>query len=381
MRSLFSLIVMLLSVSLHSQITVSSESLPDIGDVLEFTIFSNFEDTLEYRKSGPNTEWDLTSFNAVTGQQETYLDITGTELADSFPDANMIVEFGGFQAAAERTDSTVSIVGLLVDGFGGFDVNADVFLEDPFRLRYTPFEYEDVIEDDFQVQISISADIIPFLDSLDVGIPGATIDSVRVTLDIAKREEAIGWGTLTIAGQQQEVLQILENNSTETTIEIGVNLGIFFWIDATDLLDGLGGDGVPNIGGNQSITTYKFMNMDDKRAIIQFDESMVLDTAGTSSLVVNGRTSAEFLTDVEDIILNPTITISPNPADQHIDVKGTEQYNILDSHIYNINGQIVMSNVKIPGDDRIDIQALSTGTYMLLIRTEEGLITEKFMVK
>ena len=370
-----------MSVSLYSQITVTSESLPDIGDVLEFTIFSNFEDTLEYRKSGPDTEWNLDSFNAITGQEETYLDIEGTELADSFPDANMIVEFGGFQAAAERTDSTVSIVGLLVDGFGGFDVNADVFLEDPFRLRYTPFEYEDVIEDDFQVQIVLSADVIPFLDSLDVGIPGATIDSIRVTLDIAKREEAIGWGTLTVAGQQQEVLQILENNSTETIIEVGVRLGIFFWIDATDLLAGLGGGAVPNVGGNQSITTYKFMNMADKRAIIQFDESIVLDTAGMPSLVVNGRSSSEFLTDVEDIIPNPSISISPNPADQHIDVTGSQQYDIIDSHIYNINGQIVMSNFRISGDGRIEIQALSTGTYMLLLRTEEGLIVEKFLVK
>lgn len=381
MRSLLSLIFMLISMSLYSQITVTSESLPDIDDVLEFTIFSNFEDTLEYRKSGANTEWSFGSFNAITGQEETYLDITGTELADSFPDANMIVEFGGFQAAAERTDSTVSIVGILVDGFAGFDINADVVFEDPFSLRYTPFEYEDVIEDEFQVQISLSADIIPFLDSLDVGIPGATIDSIRVTLDISKREEAIGWGTLTIAGQQQEVLQILENNSTETIIEVGVNLGIFFWIDATDLLAGLGGGGVPNIGGNQNITTYKFMNMTDKRAIIQFDESIVLDTAGMPSLVVNGRTSSEFLTDVEDIIPNSSITLSPNPASQFIDFTGTEQYNIIDSHIYNINGQIVMSNFRIPSDGRIDIQALPTGTYMLLIRAEEGLIVEKFMVE
>lgn len=381
MKSYLAIIVMLVPVSLCAQITVTSESLPDIGDELEFTLFSNFEDTLEYRKSGPNAEWSFDTFNPVTAQEETYLDITGTELSDSFPDANMIVEFGGFQSAAERTDSTISIVGVLVDGFAGFDINADVFLEEPFRLRYTPFEYEDVIEDDFQIQITLNAAIIPFLDSLDVGIPGATIDSIRVTIDITKREEAIGWGTLTLAGEQQEVLQILENNSTETIIEVGVNLGIFFWIDATDLLGGLGGAGVPNLGGNQSITTYKFMNMEDKRAILQFDESIVLDTAGMPSLVVNGRTSSEFLTDVEDIIPNASITISPNPADQHIDITGSEQYDIIDSRIYNFNGQLVMSNFRITGDGRIDIHTLPTGTYMLLIRSEEGLIAEKFMVK
>jgi hypothetical protein len=378
MKTYIALIVMLIPVSLCAQITVTAESLPDIGDELEFTIFSNFEDTLEYRKSGADVEWNFDSFNPVTGQVESYLDIAGTALGDTFPEANMIVDIGLFQAAAERTDSTIAVVGIEVDMFGGIDVDTDINLEEPFRLRYTPFEFNDTIEDEFQIRSSLSAEVLPFLDSLDIGLPGAMIDSIRITLDITKREEAIGWGTVTIAGQEKEVLQILENNTTETVIEVGVTLfGAFVWLDVSDIL----GDMAGAFLDNQDTKTYKFMTADDKRPVIEFDETEAVDTAGVATLVVNGRTSAEFLTNINENIINDSVILSPNPADQYIDISNIDLQEITDIQIYNINGHRVMSQTKISNTGRMNIEHLSTGTYVILLQTERGSITEKFVIK
>jgi hypothetical protein len=204
------------------------------------------------------------------------------------------------------------------------------------------------------------------------------IDSIRITLDITKREEAIGWGTVTIAGQEKEVLQILENNTTETVIEVGVTLfGAFVWLDVSDIL----GDMAGAFLDNQDTKTYKFMTADDKRPVIEFDETEAVDTAGVATLVVNGRTSAEFLTNINENIINDSVILSPNPADQYIDISNIDLQEITDIQIYNINGHRVMSQTKISNTGRMNIEHLSTGTYVILLQTERGSITEKFVIK
>ena len=380
MRSVFTILILLCVVNTYSQVIVTNQSLPDIGDELEYTIFSDFPDTLSYRESGENMEWSFDNFNAVSLMIESYQDISTSILADSFPEANMIVEFGGFESVAERTDSTIAILGVIVNDFTGFGIELNIDLDEPFKLRSTPFELGDTIEDFLEVEGSFSSAIIPGLDSFDIGIPGTTIDSIRFTTEITKREEAIGWGTLNILGQEEEVLQIQEDNSTNTTIEIGVTtFGFFLWLDASDIFGDMGGA----FGGNQDVRTYKFLTANNKRSVVEFDErTVVIDTLGTEMTVVDGRTSADFLSSNNNILELDNITISPNPASNYIQVT-TEDFTknskilILDMQGRNV---IVQSNIT-DTNTVVDISPLSPGTYLLYFESEEGISVRKIMVQ
>ncbi len=379
MKFLLTLTSILLSYSLFGQVIVNSMSLPDIGDELDYTIFSDYQDTMDYRASGEDMNWTFEGFNAVNAQTEVYTDISTTSFRDSFPDANMLLEFGGFESAAIRTDSSLAILGVIVEGLGGLGIELNVDLDEPFRLRTTPFEYGDVIEDNFEVAFSFSASIIPGLDSFDIGIPGATIDSLRFTTSISKREEAIGWGTLDMLGQQNEVLQIQENSNTSTTIEVGVNaFGNFLWLNAAAFL----GDMVDAFGGNQNTVTYKFLTASDKRSVVEFSENRVQDTTGNNMLVVNGRTSADYLSNTDELLSdNIDIQISPNPASDRIQITGSDLSDRAHVIIYNINGLRVLSVSDIGTDSSIDISAIPAGSYIIHYNSGSDIAVRKLIIQ
>lgn len=353
-------------------------SLPDIGDELDYTIFAEYQDTVSYRISGENMEWTFDGFNTVNTQTEVYTDISTTALADSFPNANMLLEFGGFESAALKTDTSLALVGVIVEGLGGLGVEFNVDLDEPFRLRTAPFEYGDVIEDEFSVIVSFSASIIPGIDSFDIGVPGTTIDSIRITTDISKKEEAIGWGTLNMLGLQKEVLQIKEDNNTNTIIELGVTaFGTMLWINAAALL----GDMVDAFGGNQTTTTYKFLTANDKRSVIEFDESRVIDTSDISTLVVNGRTSAEFLSSTADLSLNQSaFTLYPNPATDLLHITTEVGEDIESISIYNAAGQLEKKINHLIKWQSVSTENLPIGIYFLHIKTKNLETVKRFQV-
>jgi len=69
------------------------------------------------------------------------------------------------------------------------------------------------------------------------------------------------------------------------------------------------------------------------------------------------------------------ITIYPNPAKDHINVAAGES-KIENVQIYNLNGKLL----KEEANSKINISALSTGTYIIKVKTENGVFAEKVIV-
>jgi len=370
---------LLIGATITAQITITTATIPEIGDELEYTTFADYQDTTSYRASGEDMTWSFDNFVGVATNTESYFDISGNALADTFPEANMLLEFGGFESAAVRTDSSISLIGVIVNDFTGLGVEANVNLEEGFTLRQAPFNFGDKIEDAFTVVLGIDATVIPGLDSLDLGFPGAELDSIRVTTDISKTEEATGWGTVNILGNSIDALQIRQNDITTTTIELGILLfGNRLWLNAADVL----GSMVDDFGGNQSSTTYKYMSADNKRSIVEFNENTVVtDTLGNTMLVINGRTSAELLTNTEELSIdNRKLTYYPNPATDYLYVT-TNLISAEDElYLYNMHGQQVLSVQSSSDTNRLDIQHLQSGTYTLHYRTLKESIAKKIVI-
>jgi len=371
-------------IHINGQITVGTNTLPDIGDVLLYTTFEDFEDTLSYKLNGEDQRWTYDNFNVTGSESEGYFDIDTSALRDSFPNANMLVNFGGFETAAFRSNNTIEIVGLQLGGFGGFggfggadgfDIDIQSNLEDPFLFRKTPLSYQDSYKDTLEFRATFPGDLIPGLDSLDLGFPGAGLDSIRVENTIIRTEAATAWGTISILGEEKEVLKLEETTVSNLVIELGVGfLGQIIWLDIATLGFDIG------IGGDQTTVVYKFVGNEDKRSIVEFTENPILDTLGVlQSTNVTGRLSQEFLSSTIELANQKSnFILYPNPSVDFIRLKNPDQVQLDWACIVNSSGQIIKSYKPYFTDNNIITKDLPSGAYFLMYKNENRMESKLF---
>ncbi len=370
-------IVLLFCVTATAQITVPNSTLPEVGDILEFTRFDYDTETTSFKEQGENLNWSYSGFMVTGPATEDYLDIAGTELGDSFPSANMIVDIAGFQAAAVKSDTTIDVIGLGNLDFMGLEVNGGVNFDDPYTYKKTPINYGDFYEDNFDISLTIDAALIPFLDSIEIPLPGATLDSIRINVLTYKSEQATAWGTLDLLGQSYNVLKVEQVDTSDFVIEAGLNVfGTFVWINASDFL----GDVIPVIPNR---VTHKFLDESSKTALVQFTDASFIDPqTGEMVVQVTGRLSADILSSDEDIEVNSNlISLFPNPTQDllkmNLDFPIGSAGNV---YIYNLNGQLVYQSKDLAANMDISVKHLIDGQYFLKVHTADKIYVEQFHI-
>ena len=362
-----------LSISLFGQITVESNTLPEVGDILAYLALEGFEDTTAYRMSGEDVVWTFENLEFGAEMIETFTDITTTDLADSFPTAEMLINLGPFMGAANRTTNRLNVVGVAADGFGGFGFDASVRLSDEYVIRETPLTFGTQNDDDVDVLLTLDAGLIPGLDSLNLGLPGG-IDSIRVTVELERQEEVIGWGTVNLFNESYDALQVLEQTSTDFSIELGVDVfGAILWIDVTDIL-GMG------MGlGAQETLIYKFLDNENKASLIEFTEAEVPDAQGNTTLMTTGRVSFFLATSTEDIPFNDAgLTLFPNPSTDRIVISGDNISDNFSLSIWNMQGQLVLQVSDYRLGDALDVSQLEGGYYSIRAASDDQTTTTRF---
>lgn len=378
MKSFTFILFLLTSTALIGQITLGKETLPDFDEELEYFFFEDYGDD-GFKASGENVEWTFSDFNRLGQDTERYADINSTIYADTFPDANMIVSVGPFEAAATRSDEGISITGLTDIGFGGFSTGGaqDV---DPFALRQVPMTYGDTFQDEFDIEITISASLLPGIDSIPVPIPGATIDSIRVTISTFKEETATGWGTLDLEGEEYDVLKVNQLDSTGVKIEVlAVLFGTQLWIDAGPFL----GDMAADFGlGNQSTLTHKFVSAEHKFSLVEFIETEELDTLGVViGTQINGRLGVAARPVATQEVALPTAQpkLYPIPASDILYIHSDDSQ-LVHTHIYTLQGQLAKS-ISIEEQSAVRITGLDNGIYIMESADGQQKYYSKFLVK
>ncbi len=367
-----------------TQIEVGVETLPEAGDVLSYVTFEYSGDTLSYRADGESQSWSFDNFEFTGEVSDTFVDISETEFVDSFPDADLLFNAFGFQAAAKRNTNSLELVGIVSPQIDFLDLSGISLFESPFEYRRAPINFGDSFEDDGRLFFQFTADIIPGVDSLELPIPGATLDSIRFIVEFTKNERAVGWGSLELDGLTQDVLLIEQEDDFDNTIEVGLNLaGTIIWFDASAFFgdDGGGDDGFGF--GPTSSTTYKYLNEDSKESIIEFTERRLIDTLGNASLFVEGRISDDFITNVTELTFNISkYEVSPNPSSGQVTV-------ICESEIIkqptmtvrSLGGEAVWSAKNYNFGELIDLSHLPKGLYLLEINDGDIRRTEKILIQ
>ncbi len=354
-----------------AQITIESNTLPDIGDELEYTNLILSQDSLTtFKETGENRIWTFNEFDLGGQMLETYQDINTTTLADSFPDSDMIVTLGLFTAAARREANRITINGINTEGFGGFEIDASLQLSSDYTIRETPLSFGTINSDDADVIFTFDAGLIPFLDSIDLmGLPGA-IDSIRVTTSLSREEEVVGWGTVNVMDQSREVLQVREENFTDIILEVGIDLaGFLLWFDVTDLI-AMAGAG----GGGQSSTTYRFLEADSKLSVIEFTENIFADSLGNNMQILTARTGLELdISSTDDVSLFDPLSIDvfPNPTSDVVTIKVNNYNQEVDVEIYNSVGQKVGQWANLANGSMLDVTQINNGHYIIVAHTDD----------
>lgn len=354
--------------SLSAQIEVSEETLPEVGDVLRYANFTP-DDTMSHTMDGAGLTWSygvsvIDSFN-----EENYRDIQGTPLADSFPNANMIVEGLGSMAAARRTANEIEILGFGDGPFGPFGGGVTRF-NDPFLIRRVPINYGDVWSDSVRFAFTFSSDLIPGLDTV-MPVPGATIDSIRIRVTLKRTERASAWGTLTAQGQDFDVLKITADDEVRNGIDLGLLIGGFrVWFDATTLFGDV-------FGGNNLSTNYRFQSADSKESIMEILEQQVpIDTMGNTRTVYVGRIKGSLVTSVHDLAEIDGIKLSPNPVSDRLAVTADDDLSNAEYRLTSLDGRLLRQG---NFNRDIDVSWLPTGQYMVHIVTEAAGSVLKFV--
>ena len=374
MKNTFTALLIILTASIgHAQIEVGLNTLPDVGDVLYYDMFTHTGDTTSYRMDGPDLNWSYDNFIVDSSAVETYLDIAGTALGDSFPNANMILEQFGSQAAARRTTTKIEVLGF-AGGPLGFLGNGTVRFEDPLLFRQVPINYGDQFDDEVQFDFVLDASLLPGLDSLMLPIPGATVDSLKIGFILGQAQEATAWGNLSIMGSNFEVLKMTQINTVDNILELGINVaGTLLWIDATPFLGNA-------FGGRQVTKNYQFLSADHKEVILEFSEEEIpIDTMGNTQLVITGRYAAFLLANTTDHAVSEDLEVMPNPAVSHFTVSSEsdatiEAYKVIDAY-----GRVVLADQSQPS--QVDISNLAPGRYAVLVQTNKGLGQKALIVQ
>jgi len=76
------------------------------------------------------------------------------------------------------------------------------------------------------------------------------------------------------------------------------------------------------------------------------------------------------------LTIEKSIHIFPNPSNQSIQIETLENLEIIEINLYNTLG--VNQKIKL-SDKNMDLSNLNSGTYILMIKTLEGIITKKII--
>lgn len=380
-RSLAFILFTLLPFLGNTQITIDNNTLPEVGDILEYVAFDGIADTTTFRQQGEDVTW---TFGNIDGSgpiiTEAFNEIMGSGLDTLFPDANMVVNLDMFPAAAIRDSNSISIIGIQGNAFGGgfldIDVEADTRFDDPYIYRQTPINYGDSYSDDFSLSFTVATDSIAFLDSIPIPIPGATLDSLRINIENSKTETATGWGMVELVGNEFEVLKIEIDETSSTGLDLGVTVfGIFTWLDASLFFD----LGMLAPGGETTI--HRFMSADSKASIVEFEQTIVEDSLGRE-ITVFGSVRADLITSTRDELIEAEeLVIYPQPAHDIMTIENKDQDAINSNLLIIDNSGKVMSRTSM-NESRVSLEVSSypSGTYTLLRISEKGMSVNRISV-
>lgn len=357
------------------QITYTSASFPQAGDVLE--ISTTLTPVTVTPASATAQTWDFSNFLATGTTLDTIQAASTGSAYASFPSSDILRPFVGNLGGTAYVDVTTSQINRIGGGFELFGLSFIAPYTNSHVAQQAPLTFPNTTSDVFNWAYAAHIDSVPLLrtllDSL-VQLPGGiSPDSIRMGIqgDETRTVDAFGSCVMS-ATTTYNVLRQKVTTDISLKIEVFVPTfgGFGFWFDATPLLGGF----LP-FPAETRIVRYDFLAEGLKQPLVQ----LTMDSSET--LVVNieyysgDPVSIDYIEDELEVNIFPnpaktSVSIQMNPADVPVDGYYVELVDMLGRKATTTTA-IQNENYELPLTD------VSNGHYVLLLRDAKGKILKR----
>ena len=344
-----------------AQITVTDADLVNVGDVIYQAYDTVPASSISVGNSGANQTWDFSSLQVHEYDTTEFLDPAATPFATSHPAANLCVEDddGSFMYI-DKSSSGVNLI--------GFDNIPYPKLLLPLPLTYGMNTTVG------PVTIMDSSMVNSFLpDSLAMLITmwqAQQIDSIKIVIESSTEFNVDAFGDITIPMGVFDALRVKVDDITSTNYSVYCTDTSFF---------GTGSAWYPMPSTIfpsevEVISSYQWWTNDvaAKFAVVE----MEVDSFGDIEAV-------DFLHTPISAAINDEyaqmVSVYPIPASDQLIIE-SKSSNLTDLTLRDVMGKLVLSN-KFTGTTQIDLTQMSKGVYYLNLKTAEGELTKKIIVK
>lgn len=359
------------------QITYTSSSFPQVGDILSISTAID-SGVVVTAPSATATTWDFSQLVALNTNKDTIQPASSGANFAMFPSTDILQPLIG-QIGTAYTDVTSTQIERMG---GGFEIMGISFVNAYTNTHVTqivPLTYNDVASDTYASRFSQHIDSIPFLrqllDSLVGGLPlNISPDSIRIAIDGDENRVVDAWGTCIMADSIYDVIRqkIVTNFTLKLEVSIMFPLGGSQWIDVSNFIQ----LPIPTSG---TTVQYNFLAEGVKQPVV----SLMLDSAET---VI---TNIEFL---DTIVNNPptgirylenTIRVKmfPNPAKEQVNIQVAatdipeEGYNL---SIIDLLGRTVLTTSNIHNENyTIHTTSIVNGQYIVVLYDNAGQLLQR----
>lgn len=346
---------------LTAQVTITSESFPEVGDTLRYGIAANPQ-SVSITAAGGDQTWDFSMLQAAAPQTTIYEAASAGENAAEFPEADLVTTIGEFaENYYQVEEGQIRLQGFVGEDPIGFGLGILSRLSPPYVDRRAPQNFLDNNQAEANVLLPFSGDDLP--SQLTDQLP-FTPDSLRIRIAFDRLDLVDAWGTLSIPDGDFKVLR--EKRVEEIDTRVDAKLPFVGWLDVTDqLIDLLEIDEL----GARTVTTYHFFSPDEKETI-----ATVTVNSETEEILTVQFKNENFITSVTDLE-KARIKVYPNPVSRQLFLEtpdlspGTYQLMLFNGvGALSWKTQLHLDQ----GSRQIDLPELDAGVYYFSLRETNG---------
>ncbi len=348
--------------SLFAQITITSSDFASNGDTVRMSLAT--DPSIDIISTGANQNWDYSYLSVENQKLVEYFDIAG------FPDPLVLLAYGPFAPVKYQATYTLPSVNLPLDQIGPI---VGISISDPLA-------YHRLSNDSLSMvgySMDIEGTVIPFKsDSIEAyykfplnyqdtyegsGVTNIDLNPFYSGAWIQKRyrsSEVDGWGSITTPYGTFNALRIrhtideidsiqvdLFGNLTWISLPIPVNYVYEWWTNGEK--DAILRVNTRSIAGNEVVTGIEFRDMYRSIALVDVIEE------------------------------SSNLNVYPSPARDMLKIEGVAFQTPYT--IYDHSGRLVMSGIL--NGTPIDLGALEKGSYVLVVKANNGVIQSKTFIK
>jgi hypothetical protein len=321
-----------------AQIQIVRSDLGQVGDKLYLATIDTFATQVNVGAAGANKTWNFSTL--VPTAYDSSLFVDPTTIWDAPLSANLAIVSGNEATEFLNVDPTGIII-IQTNEFSGEEIITDKI---PF-----PFTYQTAYTDTIEFSITGTPD--------ELGIP-LPVDSVRITANVIAILNFDAWGTLTLHNSVNDVLRRKDIIYTDISIEgntFGTWLPIFNQVDTG--------------------YTYTWYGKNKKYFLAEADA----DKDGKISFLTY-QVDAVFPNSIKETLANGSYTISPNPANEviNIELKDAQSFTYF---ITDITGRTITSGKSMSASTQVNSSSLKSGLYTITIQNGDAAASKKIFIQ